>query len=132
MAAYATVEEYRLDTADETTSDERVSAVLDQQSAKLRAYARISEDKALANDQATLARLLVTDAARKCLVAPTFGGVDFTGATEGSFSANSFQQSFTLSNPSGTAYFDNNTLKAFIRSLGKAQSVGTICPAYRR
>lgn len=132
MAAYATVDEYRNDTGDIDSADVRVSAVLEQQSAKLRAYARISSNYSLTDDQALLARLLVVDAARKCLVLNTYGGVDMTGVTQGSFTANGFQESFTYQNPSGTAYFDRDTLKAFMRSLGKSQSIGQVRPVYGR
>lgn len=133
MAAYATVDEYRLDTGDADTSDERVQAVLDQQSAKLRAKLGISADRALTDDQGVLARLLVTDAARKALVAPSINGVDdVSGVKTTSFSANGFQSSYTLANPSGVAYFDNDTLKALRRLLGSSQRIGTIMPSYGR
>lgn len=72
MASYATVEQYRVDTLDESSGEARVTAVLEQQSAKLRATLGIGESRALSGDAATLARLLVTDAARKQLVPPSF------------------------------------------------------------
>lgn len=83
MAAYATVEEYRLDTGDSKSDDERVSAVLEQQSAKLRALAGLSASRKLTEDQATLCRMLVTDASRKMLV-PAFveGMGDVAGVTQ--------------------------------------------------
>lgn len=132
MAAYATVEQYRLDTGDEETDEARVEATLAQQSAKLRAElgraaARIAGDE----DAESIARLLVTDAARKCLVSPSVDGIgDVTGATQASFSVNGFSTSYQLQNPSGTAYFDRSTLKALRRLLGCSQQVGTICPGY--
>lgn len=130
--AYATVEEYRTDTGDETTPDDRVKATLDQQSAKLRSLAGISPRRRLTEDQALLARSLVTDAARKALVPPTLEGVDMTGASQGSFSANGFSASVRLSNPSGTAYFDRSTLAALRASLRTSQAIGTIAPSYGR
>lgn len=131
MTSYATVKEYRIDSGDTTTPDDRVEALLDQLSAKLRATARINDSYKLNDDQSMLARMLVTDAARKGLVTPTIEGVtDPSGITQTSFTANGFQSSYTLSNPSGAAYFDNSTLKAFMRSLRKSQSVGMIYPYY--
>lgn len=128
---YATVEEYRLDTGDETTPDERVKAVLSQQSAKLRAKAGIGEGVKLSPDQKQLARSLVCDAARKMLVRPVIDGIeDVAGVQQTSFSANGFQGSYTFANPSGTAYFDNDTFKAFMRSLGRSQRIGNIMPDY--
>lgn len=133
MASYATVEEYRVDSGDERTPDERVESMLEQQSAKLRALAGISPCRELTDDQSLLARALVTDAARKALV-PAFveGAGEVTGATQASFSANGFQGSATFANPSGSAYFDRSTLSALRRSLGTSQRVGTIAPSYGR
>ena len=131
MASYATVEQYRVDTTDETSDDARVSAVLEQQSAKLRATLGIGETRTLSGDAATLARLLVTDAARKQLVPPSLEGVgELGGATQASFTANGFQGSYTLSNPSGSAYFDRSNLAALRRLLGRGQRIGTVCPYY--
>lgn len=133
VEAYATVDEYRTDTGDASTPDDRVQAMLDQQSAKLRALAGIRPRRALTEDQALLARSLVTDASRKALVPVTLEGLgDVTGATQGSFSANGFQASVQLSNPSGTAYFDRSTLVALRASLGTSQAVGTVRPSYGR
>ena len=121
MAAYATVAEYRTDTGDEATDGARIEAVLLQQSAKLRAQAGI--------DQQALCRLLVTDAARKCLVPPCIEGLgEMVGAKQGSFTANGFQGSATFANPSGSAYFDTSTYKALLKSLGKAQRMGYVWP----
>lgn len=129
MVAFATVEEYRLDSGDEATSDDRVQAVLEQQSAKLRAKAAMSEGRTLTSDQAALARLLVTDAARKALVVPSaFEGMESAGVKQSSFSANGFQGSVTYSNPSGTAYFDRDTLKALKASLHGGQRLGYVYP----
>lgn len=131
MASFATVDEYRLDTGDETSQEGRVEAVLAQQSAKLRAHVGIAEGRRLTEDQAALCRLLVTDAARKCLVSAVVEGIgNVAGVTQGSFSANGFQSSYTLSNPSGTAYFDRDTLKALRRSLGRSQRIGSVTPSY--
>lgn len=130
VTSYATVDEYRTDTGDTSTADERVTATLAQQSAKLRARCGIPATRELTEDQLALARLLVCDAARKCLVSPTVEALgDVAGLTQGSFSANGFQGSYTFSNPSGTAYFDRDTLAALLRSLGRSQQVGYIMPA---
>lgn len=131
MAAFATVAEYRIDSGDETTPDARVSAVLEQQSAKLRAKAGIGPDKALTEDQEALCRLLVTDAARKALVRPSIDGLeDASGLKQTSFSADGFQGSYTFENASGSAYFDGDTFKALMRTLKKSQRVGTMMPYY--
>lgn len=129
MVAYATVAEYRTDTGDEATDGARVEAVLMQQSAKLRAQSGIAESRRLTSDQQALCRLLVTDAARKCLVPPTIEGLgEMVGAKQGSFTANGFQGSATFANPSGSAYFDTSTYKALLKSLGKAQRMGYVWP----
>lgn len=129
MGAYATVEEYRIDSGDDETSAERVQAKLDQQSAKLRAIVGISEKTKLSDDQRLLARLLVTDSAKKALVMPTSDVFeDASGISNQSFSANGFQGSVTYANPSGTAYFDNSTLKTFKSSFRGSQSIGVISP----
>lgn len=132
MAAFADVSEYREDSGDESTGDARVASVLAQQSAKLRAELGCRAALIASNEDArALARLLVTDAARKCLVAPSFEGVgEVAGATQASFTANGFQGSYTLQNPSGTAYFDRSTLKALKRLLGGSQRMGTLAPGY--
>lgn len=133
MAAYADVSEYREDTGDEDTAESRVTAVLAQQSAKLRAELGDGADARIAKseDAQALARLLVVDAARKQLVRPSFDGVgEVDGATTASFTANGFQSSYTLQNPSGTAYFDRSTLVALKRLLGCGQAVGTVLPFY--
>lgn len=133
MTSYATVEEYRTDTGDQSSDEARVQAMLAQQSAKLRAKAGITETQRLTDDQLTLCRALVTDACRKALVVPTvdaFG--DMTGLTQGTFSANGFSGSFQTANGSGSAYFDRDTLRALLRSLGRSQGAGTIVPSYGR
>lgn len=133
MEAYATVEDYRLDSGDASTPDDRIEAVLIQQSAKLRAKARITADMILTEDQMQLARLLVTDAARKMLVLPSVGEIDdVSGIKQSSFSADGFQASYTFANASGSAYFDSDTFKAFMRSLGRSQTIGVILPYGRR
>ena len=129
MGAYATVEEYRLDTGDSSTDSERVAAVLAQQSAKLRAKAGISAERELTEDQEALCRLLVTDAARKCLVAPSVEGLEgVSGVSQAGFTANGFQGSYSFANPSGSAYFDGDTLRALLRSLGRGQRMGFAWP----
>ena len=131
MESYATIDEYRLDAGDEATGDERIDAVLAQQSAKLRAKLGIRPGRALSEDQLGLARLLVVDAARKCLVPPEIEGLgDVTGASQASAGANGFTASVAFSNPSGSAYFDRDTLAALRKSLGGSQRMGTIAPFY--
>lgn len=131
MAVYASVEEYRLDTGDDSTPEARVESALSQQSAKLRARVGIGAARKLTADQSELAHLLVVDAARKALVPPSLDGLgDVSGASQASFSANGFQGSLTLANPSGTAYFDRDALKALVRSLGLSQRAGSIMPHY--
>lgn len=131
MRSFATVEEYRLDSGDAKTEDKRIEAVLEQQSAKLRAKVGITAERKLTEDQQAIARLLVTDAARKMLVRPSIDGLDdASGVKQSSFSADGFQGSYTFENASGSAYFDGDTLKAFKRSLRKSQQIGTIMPYY--
>ena len=133
MGAYADVFEYRRDTGDSTTDDGRVESMLIQQSAKLRARAGITEARALTDDQAEIARFLVVDAARKALVTPRADGLgDMAGVKQSSFTANGFQGSYTFANPSGSAYFDQDTLTAFIKSLGKSQRMGFVYPGGSR
>lgn len=131
--SYATVDEYRTDTGDSTSDTARVESMLAQQSAKLRARAGIAEGRKLTDDQMLMCRALVTDACRKALVKPSvdaFG--DLTGLTQGTFSANGFSGSFQNANGSGAAYFDRDTLRALMRSLGTSQGAGTVIPSYGR
>ena len=133
LSAYATVEEYRTDTGDSASDAARVESMLAQQSAKLRARAGIAEGRTLTDDQMLMCRALVTDACRKALVKPSvdaFG--DLTGLTQGTFSANGFSGSFQNANGSGAAYFDRDTLRALMRSLGTSQGAGTVIPSYGR
>lgn len=131
--SYATVSEYRAETGDDDTPDDRIDLVLAQQSAKLRAVLGISTTRPLDPDQMLLAQALVVDAARKQLIPPKLEGLGNVGGfTQGSFSANGFQASVSLQNPSGTAYFDRATLAALKATLGTSQSIGTVCPSYGR
>lgn len=133
--SYATVEEYRTDSGDDSTPEGRIEAMLAQQSAKLRALVGITEWSALSDDQRLMCRALVTDSCRKALVVPdagAFGGMPMTGLTQATFSANGFSGSFQNANGSGAAYFDRDTLRALRRSLGTSQAVGTILPSYGR
>lgn len=133
MTSYATLDEYRTDSGDTESPDARVTAMLAQQSAKLRARAGITESMALTDDQLLMCRALVTDACRKALVKPSvdaFG--DLSGLTQGTFSANGFSGSFQNANGSGAAYFDRDTLRALMRSLGTSQGCGTVIPSYGR
>lgn len=131
-AMYATVDEYRVDSGDQSSSDERVSAMLAQQSAKLRAVCGITSNQTLTDDQYAMCRMLVTDSVRKALAPQVMAGIgaDVSGATQASWSANGFSASTTFANPSGSAYFDRDTLKALKRSLGMSQSFGTVIPSY--
>ena len=129
--AYATVDEYQVDTGDTSSGYARVESMLAQQSAKLRAVAGITATDALSEDQLLMCRALVTDACRKALVAPATEAMgDMAGLKQASFTANGFQGSYTFSNASGSAYFDRDTLRALRRSLGTSQSIGTIVPSY--
>ncbi|MDD6565961.1 MAG: hypothetical protein PUF11_04130 [Parafannyhessea umbonata] len=133
MTSYATVEDYRTDTGDSASDAARVESMLAQQSAKLRARAGIADGRTLTEDQLLMCRALVTDACRKALVKPSvdaFG--DLTGLTQGTFSANGFSGSFQNANGSGAAYFDRDTLRALMRSLGTSQTSGTVIPSYGR
>lgn len=131
--AYATLEEYRTDTGDLASDDNRVTAMLLQQSAKLRAKVGITETQHLTDDQLLLCRALVTDACRKALVHPMSEVMgDMAGMTQTTFSANGFSGSWQNSNGSGSAYFDKDMLKALIKSFGRSQGVGTIMPSYGR
>ena len=133
MSAYATVAEYRTDSGDTTSNDARVSAMLEQQSAKLRGLVGLTEDADLSDDQATLCRALVTDACRKALVSASVEGIgDVVGVNQASFSANGFSGSYTLSNASGSAWFDRSMLSALRSLLRCTQGVGTIIPSYGR
>lgn len=131
MLSYATVDDYRLRTSDTTSSDELVQVKLEEQSAKLRAECRIDSGLELTDDATALARYLVVDAASKSLVTQSIEGIgEVDGVTQASFTANGFQQSFTLQNPSGTSYWDNRTLADFKRLLGRTQSIGIVAPFY--
>lgn len=133
--AFATVDEYRIDTGDAASDEERVAAELSRQSAKLRATLGMPRFRSLTGDARELARDLVTDATRKKLVQPAcapMGVEDLTGVSQSSFTANGFQGSFTYQNPSRTAYFDRSTLAALKRLLGRGQRIGTVCPSYGR
>lgn len=129
---YATVAEYRVDSGDQTSPDDRVNAMLWQQSAKLRAVAGIADGRTLTEDQLAMCRMLVTDSIRKALAPQIMAGIgtDVSGATQASWSANGFSASTTFANPSGSAYFDRDTMRALRRSLGTSQSVGTIVPSF--
>ena len=131
MGAFATVEEYRADSGDASTPDERVSPMLEQQSAKLDAL--VVRGRELDGTQRVIARAIVTDAARKALKPPTLEGLaGVDGASQASFSANGFSGSYTLANPSGSAWFDRSMVSALKRSLGTSQLVGTLAPSYGR
>lgn len=133
MASYATVSEYRIDTGDTASDDTRVTSMLAQQSAKLRAKAGITETQRLTDDQLTLCRALVTDACRKALVQPMTDALgSMVGMTQATFSANGFSGSFQNANGSGSAYFDRDMLKALIKSFGRSQGIGTVMPSYGR
>lgn len=129
---YATVDEYRTDSGDTASPDGRVDAMLLQQSAKLRALVGITAGMTLTDDQLAMCRMLVTDSVRKALAPQVMAGIgtNISGATQASWSANGFSASTTFANPSGSAYFDRDTLRALRRSLGTSQSVGTVIPSF--
>lgn len=127
MVQYATVSDYRADTQDDKTPAEKVNAALQQQSAKLRAICGISENSKLSEDALLLARLLVVDAVRKAYAQTTLEGLgDIVGAKQASLSVDGFTADVTLQNPSGCAYFDRSTLKAFKRACGNGQVAGFV------
>lgn len=133
VLTYATVDDYRAQVPQDTTStDELIAVKLAQQSAKLRGDLGITESFKLSADATLLAQFLVIDAVQKSLVTPSIDGVDedLLGVTTTSMTANGFQQSYTLTNPSGSSYWDNNTLKALKRLLGRTALVGNVSPSY--
>ena len=129
---YATVDEYRTDSGDTASPDGRVDAMLLQQSAKLRALVGITAGRTLTDDQLAMCRMLVTDSVRKALAPQVMAGIgaNISGATQASWSANGVSASTTFANPSGSAYFDRDTLRALRRSLGTSQSAGTVIPSF--
>lgn len=129
---YATVDEYRTDSGDTASPDGRVDAMLLQQSAKLRALVGITAGRTLTDDQLAMCRMLVTDSVRKALAPQVMAGIgaNISGATQASWSANGFSASTTFANPSGSAYFDRDTLRALRRSLGTSQSACTVIPSF--
>ena len=130
--SYATWDEYVARTGDEASSQERVESTLGDLSAELRAECGVRGDGVLVGDAAILARKLVIDAARKALVPPTLDGFDgdLTGARQASFTANGFSGSLTLSNSTGSAWFDSRSLARLKRLLGRSQRVGLVYPYY--
>ena len=129
---YATYDEYVARTGDEASSRERVESMLEDLSAELRAECGVRDTGALPGDAGILARKLVIDAARKALVPPTLDGFDgdLTGARQASFTANGFSGSVTLSNSTGSAWFDSRSLARLKRLLGGAQRIGFVYPHY--
>ena len=128
--SYATWVEYLARTGDEASSQEQVESMLEDLSAELRAECGIPDSGALAGDAGILARKIVIDAARKALVPPRLDGFegDLTGTRQASFTANGFTQSVTLSNSSGSAWFDSRSLARLKRLLGRSQRWGFIYP----
>lgn len=124
--SYATSDEYRRLTGDASSDDGRVTAMLEQQSAKLRALCRIGIDDELDDDQETLARSLVVDAVRKALSSsvPSWMAQGVDGVDSASFAANGLQMSVEFANASGSAWFDQSLLKALRRSLRGGQAMG--------
>lgn len=129
---YATYDEYLERTGDEATAEERVRSTLEDLSAELRAECGIADTGALAGDVGILARKLVIDAARKALVPPGIDGFDgdLTGVRQASFTANGFTQSVTVSNSTGSAWFDSRSLARLKRLLGLGQRIGFVYPIY--
>lgn len=128
--SYATYDQYVERTGDDSTDGERVESMLEDLSAELRAECGIADAGELPGDAGILARKLVVDAARKALVPPTLGGFegDLTGARQASFTANGFSGSLTLSNSTGSAWFDSRSLARLKRLLGRSQRWGFIYP----
>ena len=103
--AYATVDEYRALTGDEASDYARVAMLLSQQSAKLRAVARIGGDTET----------------------PTLAGLgDVAGVTQATFSADGFSGSYQVSNGAGVPYFDRDTLRALTSSLGTSSGIASV------
>ncbi len=125
---YATYAEYVARTEDETSTQARVEAMLEDLSAELRAECGMDDGGALEDDAAIMARKLVIDAARKALVPPTIDGFagSLDGASQASFTANGFTQSVSISNSTGSAWFDSRSLARFRRVMGLGQRIGTI------
>lgn len=133
MGGYATLEDYQTMTGDVDSPDEKVNMLLGQQSAKLRALCGISPTTLLSDDAKTLACSLVIDATKKALMPPMVDVMgELTGVSQASFSANGFQSSYSVANPSGSAYFDKSTLAAFKKLIKQTQRIGTILPSYGR
>ena len=130
--SYATYEEYVSRTNDDVSPTEQVESMLEDLSAELRAECSIRDTGALPGDAGILARKLVIDAARKALIPPTLDGFDsdLAGVRQASFTANGFTQSLTLSNYTGSAWFDSRSLARLKRLLGLGQRIGYIYPSY--
>lgn len=127
--SYASYDDYVLATGDD--SDESVvERMLEDLSAELRAECGISDDGELPGDGGIIARKLVVDAARKALVPPSIDGYagDLTGARQASFTSNGFTQSVTLSNSTGSAWFDSRSLARLKRLLGRGQRAAMVYP----
>ena len=130
VVAYATVADYRLQTLDTSSSDERVGAFLDRASVELRAECGLDGTETLTSDQSELAKAIVCDAASHALKPPTLGGIgEIAGATQASFSANGFTGNYTLTNASGSAWLDRKMVARLKRLLKKAPRIGTVMPA---
>lgn len=128
--SYATYAQYVTATGDDVTAQARVESTIEDLSAELRAECRLSDTGPLEGDAGILARKLVVDAARKALVPPSIDGFDgdLTGVRQASFTANGFTQSVTVSNSTGSAWFDSRSLARFKRLVGGAQRIGMIWP----
>jgi len=131
--SYATYEQYLTATGDAASPREQVEAMVEDLSAELRAECGIPDSGALPGDAGILARKLVTDAARKALVPPSLEGIDgsLMGARQASFTANGFSGSLTLSNSTGSAWFDSRSLSRLKRLLGRGQRWGFVYPGAR-
>ena len=130
--SYATRAEYIARTHDESSPTEQVESMLEDLSAELRAECGIRDTGPLRGDAGILARKLVIDAARKALVPPSLDGFDsdLTGVRQASFTANGFTQSVTLSNSTGSAWFDTRSLARLKKILGRSQRIGFVYPYY--
>ena len=129
--SYADAAEYAAATGDTSTTPERAEAELATLSARLRAELGVPESRELSGDSLLVARAAVCDAARKKLVSVSIDGLgDIGGVTQASFTANGFQGSYTMQNPSGSAYFDRSMLAELRRLLGRGARIGCARRSY--
>lgn len=128
---YASYQDYVALTGDTESDRARVGLLLEQQSAMLRATAGLSPTASLSDDAALLAKKLVVTSSHRALAPRMLTGLgDMSDVSQASWTADGFSASAQFANPSGDAYFDKQTLRAFLRAVGRAQSIGTVMPSY--